>query len=370
VGFGAHGRLDDGIWLGDNMLTGTRFAPIAHHPIEVAGSLRPGLIYAERQPRVTPQREKVPIRERCLLPCVLLLVLPGPVAAQQEPDLNYNPPIPRPAYEAGAGPRVAIDEAHHNFHTVDGRYGPFAGLLRRDGYRVEGFRSLLSARSLEAVDVLVIANPLNERNVEDWSLPTPSAFTRDEIAAVRTWIDEGGSLFLIADHMPFSGAAGELAVALGVKFSNGYARPGHQQRGAPDMFNGATGLKECVVTRGRTEDERIAQVATFTGSAFTIPEAAIPVLVFGAESVSLETRKAPGITENAPEIPIEGWCQGALLKLHNGRVAVFGEAAMFSAQLAGPQQLPVGMNAPEAQENHQLLLNVMHWLTLADGMSD
>lgn len=310
------------------------------------------------------------MRKRFLLPCVLLLTLPGPIAAQQEPDLNYNPPLPRPAYEPGAGPRIAIDEAHHNFHTVDGRYGPFAGLLRRDGYRVEGFGSPLSAESLEAVDVLVIANPLHERNVEDWSLPTPSAFTRDEITALRTWIDHGGSLFLIADHMPFSGAAGELGLAVGVKFSNGYARPGHGQRGAPDVFNGETGLKESAVTRGRAADERVAQVATFTGSAFTIPEAAIPVLVFGAESVSLETREAPGITENTPEIPIEGWCQGALLRLHNGRVAVFGEAAMFSAQLAGPQQLPVGMNAPEAPQNHQLLLNVMHWLTRADGMPD
>lgn len=310
------------------------------------------------------------MRKRFLLPCVLLLTLPGPIAAQQEPDLNYNPPLPRPAYASGAGPRVAIDEAHHNFHTADGRYGPFAGLLRRDGYRVEGFRSLLSAESLKGVDVLVIANPLHARNVEDWSLPTPSAFTRDEIGALRTWIDQGGTLFLIADHMPFPGAAGELAAALGVKFSNGYARPGHGQRGAPDVFDGATGLKESAVTRGRSKDEGVAQVATFTGSAFTIPEAAIPILVFGPESVSLETREAPGITEGAPEIPIAGWCQGALLALHEGRAAVFGEAAMFSAQLAGPRQLPVGMNAPEARENHQLLLNVMHWLTRADGMPD
>jgi hypothetical protein len=44
-------------------------------------------------------------------------------------------------------------------------------------------------------------------------------------------------------------------------------------------------------------------------------------------------------------------------------MAVFGEAAMFSAQLAGPFQFRMGMNAPGAEQNHQLLLNVMHWLT-------
>ncbi|MHC4507963.1 MAG: hypothetical protein ACYTAO_03255 [Planctomycetota bacterium] len=56
------------------------------------------------------------------------------------------------------------------------------------------------------------------------------------------------------------------------------------------------------------------------------------------------------------------------MKVDNGRVAVFGEAAMFSAQLAGPKQRPMGMNASDAEQNHQLLLNVMHWLTRAKGM--
>jgi hypothetical protein len=57
------------------------------------------------------------------------------------------------------------------------------------------------------------------------------------------------------------------------------------------------------------------------------------------------------------------------MKVGKGRVAVFGEAAMFSAQLDGPRQ-PMGMNAPGAEQNHQLLLNVMHWLSQAKGMAD
>ena len=58
------------------------------------------------------------------------------------------------------------------------------------------------------------------------------------------------------------------------------------------------------------------------------------------------------------------------MKVGKGRVAVFGEAGMFTAQLAGPKQRPMGMNAPEAKQNHQLLLNVMHWLTRVKGMPD
>jgi hypothetical protein len=48
-------------------------------------------------------------------------------------------------------------------------------------------------------------------------------------------------------------------------------------------------------------------------------------------------------------------------------VAVFGEAAMFSAQLAGPARMPMGMNHPLAKQNTQFALNVMHWLS---GMLD
>jgi hypothetical protein len=36
---------------------------------------------------------------------------------------------------------------------------------------------------------------------------------------------------------------------------------------------------------------------------------------------------------------------------------------MFSAQLAGPNKQPMGMNAPEARENARFLLNAIHWLT-------
>ena len=45
---------------------------------------------------------------------------------------------PDPAFAPGAGPLVCVDEAHNNYHTANGRYRPFADLLRGDGYWVEG----------------------------------------------------------------------------------------------------------------------------------------------------------------------------------------------------------------------------------------
>ena len=316
-----------------------------------------------------PTRKGKAMRRTILLSGIVALASAGFAYAQQVSDPNFNPVISRPAYESGKGPLVAIDEAHHNFHTADGRYRPFAELLRRDGYRVEGFGKPFSPESLKGVDVLVISNALNERNEEDWSLPTPSAFTPDEISAVRSWVEGGGSLFLIADHMPFAGAAIDLAQAFGFEFSNGYARAGNRGEGRiADIFDSANGLMESPVTRGRSGDEAVTKAATFTGSAFKPPKDATPVLVFDAKAVSLETKKAPGITPDAPEVPIDGWCQGAIVKIGTGRAAVFSEAAMFSAQLGGPNKIPVGMNSPDADQNYRLLLNVMHWLSRAKGM--
>jgi hypothetical protein len=42
---------------------------------------------------------------------------------------------------------------------------------------------------------------------------------------------------------------------------------------------------------------------------------------------------------------------------------------MFTAQLTGPERRPMGMNSPLAVDNQQLVLNLMHWLSRAEGMS-
>src|SRR6185436_10088602 len=71
--------------------------------------------------------------------------------------------------------------------------------------------------------ILVIANALNKRNDNYWVPPYPSAFTDEEITAVRDWVKEGGALLLIADHLPWAAAANKLASAFGVHYSGGHA---------------------------------------------------------------------------------------------------------------------------------------------------
>ena len=142
------------------------------------------------------------------IPIVLLLLMIHITAtAQQIADSAYSPVILHPEYPAGKGPVVFIDEGHFNFHTKDGRYMPFAKLLERDGYMVTGYTGTFRKPELAKGKILVIANALNEVNTQGWYLPTPSALTNKEIIEVKEWVSGGGLLFLIADHMPFAGAA-------------------------------------------------------------------------------------------------------------------------------------------------------------------
>lgn len=281
---------------------------------------------------------------------------------QQISDTAFAPPIGDPMYKAGKGPVVFLDEAHFNFHTADGRYQPFAALLRRDGYDVRPSKLAFSKASLKDAKILVIANALAERNKTEWSLPTPSAFTGEEVRAVSEWVRAGGSLLLIVDHMPFPGAAENMAKSFGVRFSNGFAVDPTLQ--GPMVFKAENGsMKAHAIVKGRNDSEKVDSVATFTGSAFQVDGDVQPILVLGPSVLSYVTTTAGQITKETPRVPVSGWYQGAVMRFGKGRVAVFGEAAMFSAQLAGPNKNPMGMNAPIASRNPQFLLNLMHWLS-------
>lgn len=258
-----------------------------------------------------------------------------PPASAQLADTAFRPVIERPAYPAGTGPVVLVDEAHANFHTATGRYLPFAELLRRDGYVVQSSTARFTPEALRAAKVLVIANALE-------------ALTADEVAAVRAWVSDGGSLLLITDHPPFVAAASDLARAFGIRLrDDSAADPG---TGPRLTFRRADStLADHAITRG------IDEVVTFTGSSFEIDAGGEPLLVFGPRICTDRLGPNP--------VPLQGHLQGAVLPFGVGRIAVFGEAAMFSAQVTGASRSPMGMNAPVAKQNAQFLLNVMHWLT-------
>jgi uncharacterized protein (DUF2249 family) len=295
------------------------------------------------------------------LTLLIFLILPNWLFSQQIADTTYNPIIRNPEHVAGKGSVVFIDEGHYNFHTKNGRYKAFSNLLERDGYNVIEYKGVFKKNELAKGKILVISNALNEINVDDWFLPSPSAFTKTEIEVVKDWVNGGGSLFLIADHMPMAGAAKELAKEFEFEFTNGFVFD-TLSRG-PAYFNlKERTLSESIITKGRDTSESVEQIATFTGQAFKIPSDAKPILTFNDKYINVLPDTAWVFDENTPRYNVKGWSQGAFKKYGKGKIVAFGEAAMFTAQLAGPNKRKMGMNNEVAPENYQLLLNIIHWL--------
>ncbi|MBL7849956.1 MAG: hypothetical protein JNN04_03560 [Cyclobacteriaceae bacterium] len=296
-----------------------------------------------------------------------LLLVSLTCGGQQRADTLFQFDISHSRYPLGKGPVILLDEAHHNFHTTTGRFRPFSDFLRKDGYVVKGNAQPFTPEVLRSSRILVIANALNAANINAWTLPTPSAFTEDEIRYVTEWVKAGGSLFLIADHMPFPGAAEKLAAAFGFTFYNGFAmrKKGDISPGGalnrPDIFTPGHGLIEGPITLGNQPHEKVTSVRTFTGQAFGIPAHATPLIVLDDDFELLLPKTAWQFATETTVQPAAGLAQGASLQQGKGRVVVFGEAAMFSAQVQR-DSVRMGMNAPDAKQNPQFLLNIIHWL--------
>ncbi|MBK8924221.1 MAG: DUF4350 domain-containing protein [Saprospirales bacterium] len=293
------------------------------------------------------------MQQKHFLPALFALFA-GLLTAQQVPDTTFAYPVAQPRFAAGSGPAVWLDEAHFNFHTLAGRYASFGKLLRQDGYQLTSNRLPFTPANLADCHILVIANALDSTSNTAWVLPNRSAFSPAEIQAVRDWVFGGGRLFLIADHMPFAGSAQDLARAFGVEMLNCFASD-NRSRACERFFRSNNTLLDNEITRG------IDTVVTFTGSAFKLPKGAQPVLALHHYTL-LSPQVAWQFTETTPHRDSRGWYQLGYLRYGKGKVVVSGEAAMFSAQLTGPNRNPVGMNQPEARQNPKLLLNILHWL--------
>jgi hypothetical protein len=283
---------------------------------------------------------------------------PGQIA---DSSFRYLPS--KPQYPRKDGPVVHVDEAHNNFHTLGTRYYTFGEVLKNDGYRVAPGKTKFTPGALKDVKMLVIANPSVEN--DNWQLPTPSAFTVEEAAELKKWVQQGGSLFLIVDHMPVPGAAVNIGNAFSVNLYNGYAlymKDGHE------TYTRAGGqIQDSPITNGRNAAERVDSITAFGGHAFLPAREVIPAIKFNSDHKVYFPKVAGEFHEDTPYIGAAGLFHTVCFKEGKGRVVIAAEAAMFSAQLTGRNREKFGMNEPAAKRNPQFLLNIIHWL---DGKLD
>jgi hypothetical protein len=299
--------------------------------------------------------------------------------SDQKPDPDFIPQNTKNSFIKLNSPIVFIDEAHNNFHTADGRFKPFAQVLTSDGYTVKASQEKFTLEYLKQADILVIANALDKKR-RDFTPPFGDAFDIKEVAAVKQWVSQGGSLFFIADHTPFPKVSENLMAAFGFEFSNGHVNDatfniennslmehvitkGNPDSKSDDQFGIFTGSFGEEKMKGVSHSEQIVQVKTFGGSAFKIPKKAKSLLILGKDT-SADIPVIPfQVNAKTPRISVDGWSQGAVLKVGEGRVAVFSEAMMFTSQVYIPTGTKMGLVSYGAEHNEQFLLNVMHWLS-------
>jgi hypothetical protein len=299
--------------------------------------------------------------------------------SDQQPAPDFIPKNFKKSFSDINSPVVFIDEAQNNLHTIKGRYKPFYQVLTSDGYKVEASKKKFTLEHLKQADILVIVNALGQ-NRRDYIPPFVDAFEPEEIAAVKQWVSQGGSLFFVADHTPFPKISEKLSTAFGFDFNNGHVAVTTFHinnnslmehaitKGIPASLNDnqlgvfATPIGQETLQRV-PYSERIVKVKAFGGSAFQIPENGQSLLVLGKGTTSLVPEIPFQVNAQTPRISMEGWSRGAVLKFGEGRVAMFSDGMMFTSQLVVSTGEKRGMPSVGAEQNEQFLLNVMHWLS-------
>lgn len=280
--------------------------------------------------------------------------------AQALPDTSFSYPIDSLTHSTNS-PVVGIDNGHNNYHTMQGGFSPLAKILRSDGYQVMDCND---ANDLERLDILVVSNPLAINNVGNWQRPIKNAFTASEIEKIQTWVSNGGSLLLIADHMPFAGAAMSLASAFGFTFCDGFAETNDKVRNI-DIFSLENQKLQIPDYEAFQKFGKIARIGTFTGSSFEYPDIAIPILTFDEADTCRQPEIAWQFDDETKLSSIDQHAQGAIMQYGKGKIALFGEAAMFTAQLykTDDHTFRIGFNSQTSLDNIPLIRSLFYWMS-------
>jgi hypothetical protein len=210
----------------------------------------------------------------------LLVSVQSGAIAQQFADPAFDATVERPAFTE-RHPLVLVDEAHHNFHTVGGRYRPFAELIKNDGYDVAPNTKKFTADALKDCAILVVANAQGAPAMRSPEASNP-AFEPAECDAVHNWVRAGGSLLLIADHHTWGPSNERLATRLGVEVGKSSTfDPANSETGLPGQLN-FTRVNKLIgdhpILTGRDGSERVDRVLTFDGQSLKGPPGAVALL--------------------------------------------------------------------------------------------
>lgn len=289
-----------------------------------------------------------------------------PLFGQQVIDSAFQKNIAEPAYKRGKGPKILVDAAHNNGVRLNSSFKAIGNVLEQDGYRLISNTSIISDHVLQGSDILVIIDAMLKENKNHGKSPVSSAFRKQEIESINDWVLHGGSLLLVADHMPYAGAAQELAKNFNVMFFNGFAidtltwdisrfkREDHSLQSHP-------------ITNGGNRKEEIREVGSYFGQFMTSDQNNLtPILVFQSENMVCYLPEEPWkFSAETPTVPARNKYQGLAGVHGKGRIVILGDSSLMTAHLIGENKKPIGINSIEIKDNFQFALNIFHWLSYA-----
>lgn len=283
----------------------------------------------------------------------------------QRADMNTDMTVNVPAFGSDESPSVLFDAGHNNFHDLESTFQPFATLLTNDGLTLEVHHGLFNAEALHGVDLLIIANA----SAPDES--SLSAFTKPEVQLLSQWVEDGGSLILIADHDPFGSAASPLAEAFGVGMESVWTVDTlrmNQEIGKStwlEFTRENEGLGNHPILNPGSSESRINRVITFTGQSLSYDSTWTPVLLLSEAARNYYMRDNASTISKDPTtyFAVPGQAQMIAKEFGDGRIVIAGEAAMFTAQEVRIifKTMHAGFNY-EGYDNKQFVLNVIQWL--------
>jgi hypothetical protein len=307
-----------------------------------------------------------------LLLGVVVVVLIGWLRSVQQADTTYVPRVSARTWPDG-GPLVAIDDAHWNAHTAARGFAPFAKLLGADGYVIAGRGNVASPAVFGSAKVVVIGNALGFRGAIQQlgqmvsiglDALAADALTDAEADQLETWVQEGGSLLLVAEQAPASRAVRSLAERFAVTMHDATVfDPDHSERDDPSTIvftrEGRTlAVHPITGTSGRAD--AISRVVTFGGQALDGPPHATKLLIFSGTAYELGSATA------GPEDrrPVPGLAQALAIYHGRGKVVVLGDADVITSRLRSSAGLNdrVGLHWPNS-DNELFARRIMAWLS-------
>lgn len=276
-------------------------------------------------------------------------------------DARFKYKLPISTYGSNKGPLIYFDEAHMNYERMECKLQHLAGTLKKDGYKVQPYKGRFTADRLAKAKILVIPNARSQ-HVNGFRVDSTYALIEQEADVLEEWVKNGGSLLLITDDAPLPSRIENIQKRFGIDMVNGVVKDtSNKEMG--DVFSKETGaLADNVITQGRNDKEAVDQVATFTGTAFTAPDKATPILTCDERFTLFFADRQDVVDTGVKSKSAEGMLQGAIMEYGAGKIAVFTDAEMFMALKHKERKEKVGVNWKYAQDNMQFILNLFHWM--------